>query len=63
MKIHVEIAHPTLWAHKKQICSEKVITLDHTQQLRKKRVGPSNYAITTFFGVKNPYKLIHVVQL
>jgi hypothetical protein len=31
MKTHVEITHPKLWVHKKQLCSEKVVTFYHTQ--------------------------------
>jgi hypothetical protein len=58
MKTHVEITHPKLWAHRKQICSEKVGTIDHTQQPRKKRASPFSYVITTFFGAKNPYTKI-----
>jgi len=58
MKIHVETAHPKLWAQKKQICSENVVTFDHTQQLTKKKTSLSSYVITTFFGAKNPYKKI-----
>jgi hypothetical protein len=30
MNIRVETAHPKLWAQRKQICNEKVVTLDHT---------------------------------
>jgi hypothetical protein len=63
MKIHVEIGHPKLWAHRKHICSEKVVTFDHTQQLGKKKAEPSSYAITTFFCAKNPYKKFDDAQL
>jgi hypothetical protein len=62
MKIHVEIAHPKLWAHREHIGSEKVVTLDHTQQLGKKRAGPSSYVITTFFCAKNPYNFFDDAQ-
>jgi hypothetical protein len=30
MKTHVEITHPKLWAQRKHIYSEKVVTFDHT---------------------------------
>jgi hypothetical protein len=30
MKTHVETTHPKLWLHRKQLCSEKEVTFDHT---------------------------------
>jgi hypothetical protein len=63
MKTHVETTHPKLWTQRKQICSEKVVTLDHTQEPRKKRASPSSYIITTFFSAKNPYTKTYDVQL
>jgi hypothetical protein len=54
-KTHIDCAHPKLFAAKKKQLT-KMIPLDHTWQLAKKRVGVTNSAITNFLGSSNPYK-------
>jgi hypothetical protein len=54
---HVQTTHLKLFVLKKQQLSEVAEHhVVHVQQLRNKRIGPSNCAITTFFGATILYK-------
>ncbi len=55
MTTHVQTKHLKLFALNKQL-SEVAELVVHVQQLRNKRIGPSSYAIITFFGSTNLYK-------
>jgi hypothetical protein len=56
MKTHVESAHPKLVVYKKLAIAEEFLNANHNQQLRKKQYGLFGFVVTTYFGVKNPYK-------
>ncbi len=57
MTTHVQTTHLRLFALKKQQLDEVAEPIVvHVQQLKNKRIGPSSYAITTFFGATNLYK-------
>jgi hypothetical protein len=58
MRTHVEFTHPKLVACKKLAIIEELVvaTTNHSQQFGKKQFGPFGCAITSYFGITNPYK-------
>ncbi len=57
MGTHVEFTHPKFVACKKlAIIEELVATTSYSQQFGKKQFGPFGCAITSYFGITNPYK-------
>jgi hypothetical protein len=57
-RTHVEFVHPKLVACRKLAITEELVVAitSHSQQFGKKWFGPFADAITSYFGITNPYK-------
>jgi len=58
IRTHVESTHPKLVARRKLTIIKELVmtTTSHSRQFGKKQFGPFGFAITSYFGVTNPYK-------